>query len=76
MSLIRWLRDLLGPPEPERLPLDAQVAALAAAWQTGRPNTWYIVRVYAYQHQVSYQAALDALRGLDFDQAKVEVGEA
>ena len=73
MNLFQWLRELLSPPEPE--PLDAQVASLAAAWRVDPSIVWHLARLYGLQHRVSLQAALDALRGLELDEAKTQVGE-
>lgn len=75
MNLTHWLRELLRPPEPEPELLDAQVAALAAAWRVDPPIVWHFVRLYALEHRVSLLAAAEALHGLDLDEAKRQVGE-
>jgi hypothetical protein len=76
ISHLQWLRDLLlGTPPPAVPPLDALVAEPAAEWPADSSIVEHIVRLYALEHRVSLQAALDALRGLDLDEAKTEVGE-
>ncbi len=78
MGVIKWLSELLTPPEPvpEPGPLQDRIEALAARWDVTSATAWYLARTYAVQHGVSFDAAVTTLEELSFDEAKIEAGEA
>jgi hypothetical protein len=72
--LWEWVREFVDGPARDEVPVELRIVGLAEGWGVAVEVARRIVWEYATQHGIAIVHALDMLQGLNYAEARRELG--